>query len=203
MAYSTSHLGLVHKAALRDGETLLVLGATGGVGLTAVEIAKQLGATVIAVAGGAEKLEVAAAYGADHLIDHRTEDVRQRVKQLTAGAGADVVFDPVGGGAFEVALRSVARGGRMLVVGFAGGTVQQIPANILLVKNVTVIGYYWGGLRVLEPELMRRSFDEALAWYAAGRLNPHVSHTFDLGEAAAALDMLMARKSTGKVVLTT
>jgi NADPH2:quinone reductase len=203
VTYSTAHLGLVYKAALQAGETLLVLGATGGVGLTAVEIGKQLGATVIAVAGGADKLEVAAEYGADHLIDHRSEDVRARIKEVTDGRGADVVWDPVGGGAFEDAFRGVARGGRMLIIGFAGGTVQQIPANILLVKNITVMGYYWGGLSELEPELMAKSFDEVLAWYVEGRLKPHVSHTFGLADAGTALETLTQRKSTGKVVLTT
>jgi NADPH2:quinone reductase len=203
VTYSTSHLGLVYKAGLSAGETLLVLGATGGVGLTAVEIGKQLGAKVIAVAGGADKLKVATKYGADHIIDHQSEDVRARIKELTDGHGADVIWDPVGGSAFEDAFRSVARGGRILIVGFAGGTVQQIPANILLVKNVTVLGYYWGGLRELEPELMTKSFDEVVAWYAEGRLKPHISHTFALADAAQALETLIARKSTGKVVLTT
>jgi NADPH:quinone reductase len=203
VAYATSHLGLVYKAGLKAGETLLVLGATGGVGLTAVEIGKHLGATVIAVAGGADKLKVAAEYGADHVIDHRTEDVRARIKEVTDGRGADVVWDPVGGGAFEDAFRGVARGGRMVIIGFAGGTVQQIPANILLVKNITVMGYYWGGLRELEPDLLAQSFDEVIDWYADGHLKPHVSHTFALADAAAALETLMQRKSTGKVVLTT
>ncbi len=201
VAYSTSHLGLVYKGALKAGETLLVLGATGGVGLTAVEIGHCLGATVIAVAGGAEKLKVAAEYGADHLIDHRTDDIRARVKEITGGRGADLVYDPVGGAAFEAALRSVARGGRMMIVGFASGDIPQIPANILLIKNVTVLGFYWGGLRELEPELMARSFDEVLALYSEGRIKPHVSRTFPLEEAAAALEALIERTSTGKVVL--
>ena len=203
VTYATSHLGLVYKAGLTAGETLLVLGATGGVGLTAVEIGKHLGATVIAVAGGADKLKVATEYGADHVIDHQREDVRARIKDVTGGRGADVVWDPVGGSAFEDAFRGVARGGRILIIGFAGGTVQQIPANILLVKNVTVVGYYWGGLRELEPDLMAQSFDEVIGWYADGRLKPHISYTFDLADAATALETLMQRKSTGKVVLTT
>lgn len=203
IVYGTSHVGLVHKLKLQAGETLLVHGAAGGVGLTAVEIAKKLGATVIATAGGAEKLAVARDYGADHLIDYREEDIRARVKQLTDGRGVDAVFDPVGGSAFDASLRATVQRGRILVVGFASGTVPQIPANILLVKNLTVIGFYWGAHKVLDPDLVRGSFDELLGWYAAGKLRPHVSHAFDLGEVGKALETLKSRKSTGKVVLTT
>ena len=202
IAYGTSHLGLAYKALLRAGETLLVLGAAGGVGLTAVEIGKKIGATVIACAGGAEKLKVAAEYGADHLIDYAAEDIRGRVKELTAGRGADVVYDPVGGAAFDGAMGAVARGGRLLIVGFASGKVPQIPANILLVKNVTAIGYYWGAQWMLDPALVRRSFDALFEWYGEGALRPHVSHTFALADAAAALHTLAERKSTGKIVIT-
>src|SRR5690606_3640891 len=134
-------------------------------GLTAVEIGKRLGATVIATAGGADKLKVAAAHGADHLIDYKKEDIRERVKEITGGRGADVVYDPVGGDAFAASLRSTAPDGRILVVGFAGGTVPQIPANILLVKNITVIGFYWGAYRTLRPDLYEDTFDELLRWY--------------------------------------
>lgn len=202
IVYGTSHIGLVEKLKLRAGETLLVHGAAGGVGLTAVEIGKLLGATVIATAGGRDKLAVAQKYGADHLIDYRTEDIRERVKQLTDGRGADAVYDPVGGSAFDASLRATAQMGRILVVGFASGTVPQIPANILLVKNISVIGYYWGAHRKLAPELVRRSFSTLLDWYEADKLRPHVSHTFDLSNAAEAMAMLKSRKSTGKVVLT-
>jgi NADPH2:quinone reductase len=203
VAYGTSHLGLREKVRLQAGETVLVHGAAGGVGLTAVEIAKQLGATVIATAGGAEKLAVAAEYGADHLIDYRNEDIRERVKALTGGRGADVVYDPVGGSAFDASLRCVVPGGRLLIVGFASGTVPQIPANLLLVKNLTVIGYYWGAHRTLAPDLIEGSFAELFDWYAEGRLKPRVSHTFDLADAGLALETLRTRRSTGKVVLTT
>ena len=202
VAYGTSHLGLAYKAQLKAGETLLVLGAAGGVGLTAVEIGKKMGATVIACAGGPEKLKVAAEYGADHLIDYAAEDVRARAKELTEGRGVDVVYDPVGGDTFDAAMGAAARGGRLLIVGFASGQVPQIPANILLVKNITAIGYYWGAHWTLDPSLVRRSFDALFEWYGEGALRPHVSHTFDLADAATALRTLVERKSTGKVVIT-
>ncbi len=202
IVYGTSHIGLVDKLKLQPGETLLVHGAAGGVGLTAVEIGKLLGATVIATAGGADKLAVAKRYGADHLIDYKAEDIRERVKQLTDGRGTDAVYDPVGGMAFDASLRATAQMGRILVVGFASGTVPQAPANILLVKNITLIGYYWGAHRKLQPELVRSSFATLMDWYEAGKLKPHISHTFDLADAAKAMAMLKSRKSTGKVVLT-
>ena len=203
IVYGTSHVDLRDKLKLQAGETLLVHGAAGGVGLTAVEIAKKMGATVIATAGGPDKLAVAKEYGADHLIDYREEDIRQRVKQLTDGRGVDCVYDPVGGSAFDASLRCTVQGGRILVVGFASGTVPQIPANILLVKNLSVLGFYWGAHRVLDPDLLEDSFGELLGWMAAGDLRPHVSHVFDLADVKDAMNMLLSRKSTGKVVLTT
>ncbi len=201
IAYGTSHLALRYRAALAPGETLLVHGAAGGVGLTAVEIGKRLGATVIATATGAEKLAVAAAAGADHLIDSRADDLRDRVKAATGGRGADVVYDPVGGRLFEESMRATALGGRILVVGFASGTVPQIPANILLVKNITVMGFYWGQYETLAPDWMRGSLAELLDWLATGAIRPHVSQTYPLDHAIEALAALKARKSTGKVVL--
>jgi len=201
VAYGTSHVALTRRCPLEPGQTLLVHGAAGGVGLTAVEIGKALGANVIATAGGAEKLAVAARYGADHLIDYHKEDVVQRVKELTGGRGADVHYDPVGGSAFEASLRTVPWGGRILVIGFASGTVPQIPANILLVKNVSAIGFYWGSYRKHAPSVIRDSFAELLDWYQAGRLRPHISHRFRMDQAAQALKTVQARKSSGKVVL--
>lgn len=201
IVYGTSHIGLVHKLRIQKGETLLVHGAAGGVGLTAVEIGKVLGARVIATAGGPEKLAIAQKYGADELIDYRTEDIRERVKALTDGRGADAVYDPVGGSVFDATLRATAQGGRILVVGFASGTVPQIPANILLVKNITAIGYYWGAHRKLDPGLVKDSFDELMTWYTEGKIKPHVSHVFPMDEAQDAFDTLTGRKSTGKVVL--
>lgn len=202
IVYGTSHIGLTEKLDLQPGETLLVHGAAGGVGLTAVEIAKKLGATVIATAGTDEKLKIAEKYGADHLIDYREENIRDRVKQVTDGRGADAVYDPVGGSAFDASLRCTVQRGRILVVGFASGNVPQVPANILLVKNLSVIGYYWGAHRKFDPELVQDSFAELLDWFEEGELNPHVSHTFELADAAEAMEMLKSRKSTGKVILT-
>jgi NADPH2:quinone reductase len=201
VAYGTSHLGLV-KAGLKAGETLVVHGAAGGVGLTAVEVGRALGATVIGTAGGPEKVRVALEHGAHHGIDYKSEDIRERVKALTGGKGADVVYDPVGGDVFDASLRSIAPDGRILIIGFASGNVPQIPANILLVKNVTVIGYYWGAYRALNPALVRSSMQEALDWWAAGKLSPHVSKTLPLDQAAQAIAMLKGRSATGKVVLT-
>jgi NADPH2:quinone reductase len=201
VAYGTSQLGLAAKAALKPGEVLVVHGAAGGVGLTAVEVGKALGATVIATAGGPDKVQVALDHGADYGIDYKSEDIRARVKELTKGRGADVIYDPVGGAVFDASLRAIAPDGRILVIGFASGTVPQIPANILLVKNVTVIGYYWGAYRKLKPALVRASMQQALDWWAAGRLHPHVSAVLPLEDAAAALDKLKDRSATGKVVL--
>ncbi|MBC7907441.1 MAG: NADPH:quinone oxidoreductase family protein [Rhodospirillaceae bacterium] len=202
VAYGTSHLGLKHKAALRPGETLVVHGAAGGVGLTAVEIGVALGAQVIATAGGPDKVQIALDHGAHHGIDYKAEDIRERVKDLTGGRGADVIYDPVGGAVFDASLRSIAPDGRILVIGFASGTVPQIPANILLVKNVTVIGYWWGAYRKLNPALVRDSLAECMEWWAEGKLKPHVSKTLPLADAAAALELLKSRAATGKVVLT-
>jgi len=199
VTYGTSHLALTHRAHLCAGENLLVHGAGGGVGLTAVEIGKQLGATVIATAGSAEKLKLAAEHGADYLIDYSKEDIRERVKAL---GGADVVYDPVGGDAFDASLRCINWEGRILAVGFASGRVPQPPANLLLVKNCAVIGLYWGAYLQRNPQLMHQSLSELLRWYAAGKLKPHVSETFSLAQAPQALRALLERRTTGKVVIT-
>ncbi len=198
VAYGTSHLAL-ERAGLKAGETLLVLGASGGVGLTAVELGKLMGAKVIAVARSAEKLEVCKAAGADHLINSETDDIRDLVKAL---GGADVVYDPVGGDQFKAALRACNPLARILPLGFASGDIPQIPANILLVKNITVIGYYWGGYAVFAPEILTNSFKELFNIYATGALKPHISHTLPLEKANEALALLKERKSTGKVVVT-
>ena len=199
IAYGTSHIGLARRARLKDRETLLVLGAAGGVGLTAVEIGKLMGAQVIAVARGATKLAVAAAAGADHLIDSQTADLRSAV---TALGGADVVYDPVGGDQFTAALRATNPEGRILVVGFACGAVPQVPANHLLVKNIDVIGYWWGGYMRFNPAAIRDSLATLLGWYTEGRLKPHISHSLPLERAGEGYELLRARKSTGKIVVT-
>lgn len=199
VAYGTSHLALSRRARLQEGETLLVLGAAGGVGLTAVEIGKAMGATVIAVARGADKLAVAKAAGADHLIDSDTDDIKAAVKAL---GGADVVYDPVGGAAFKAALGACNREARVIIIGFASGEVPQIPANIILVKNISVIGFYWGGYLAFNPEALTESLSELMDWHAAGKLKPHISHTLPLSQAADALELMRSRKSTGKVVVT-
>jgi NADPH2:quinone reductase len=201
ITYGTAHGALRWRADVRDGEVLLVHGAAGGVGLAAVEVGKALGATVIATAGDADKLAVARAHGADHLINYRSENIRDRVKEICHGGGADVVFDPVGGSAFEASLRCVNWGARLVIVGFAGGQVPQIPANLLLVKNIAAVGFYWGSYRRHRPALLEPQFRELFGWWQEGRLKPLISHRFDVADAPAALALLRDRRSTGKVVL--
>lgn len=203
ITYGTGHGALVWRAALQAGETLLVNGAAGGVGLAAVEIGKAMGATVIASAGGPEKLAIAQAHGADHLIDSRAEDLRARVKEITDGQGADVIFDPVGGEVFEASMRAAAWSARLLIIGFAAGQVPQIPANILLVKNLSAIGLYWGSYRTHAPQRLALAFEELFAWFEAGKLKPLVSERFELERAPEALQRLLDRKATGKLVITT
>jgi NADPH2:quinone reductase len=198
IAYGTSHVALDHRARLQPGETLLVLGAAGGVGLTAVEIGKLMGARVIACARGADKLEAARAAGADHLIDAGIEDLRTAVLNL---GGADVVYDPVGGDQFTAAFRACRPEARILTIGFASGDVPQIKANHLLVKNISVLGVYWGGYLHFRPEVLTGSLATLLDWYAQGRIKPHVSHVLPFEEAAAGMELLRSRASTGKVVI--
>src|SRR6185312_13202931 len=183
------------------GETLLVLGAAGGVGLTAVEIGKHLGARVIAAAGGAAKCAIAREYGADEVIDYRSESIRDRVRALTGGAGADVVYDPVGGDAFDQALRAVNWEARMLVIGFASGRIQSVPANLVLVKNISVTGVVWGAQAERDPVLVSRNLAELLDWWEAGRLHPYIAETFPLAKAGAAMEALLSRRFAGKIVL--
>ena len=198
VAYGTSHVALDYKARMQPGERLLVLGASGGVGLTAVELGKLMGAEVIACARGADKLDVARRAGAHHLLDSETCDLRADVKAL---GGADVVYDPVGGALFDAALRACNPEARLLPLGFASGTVPQIPANYLLVKNLTVLGFYWGGYMRVNPRVLTDSFETLFGWYADGRLKPHVSHVLPLAEANDGLALLRTRQATGKVVI--
>lgn len=201
VAYGTSHLALVHRARLQPDETVLVLGAGGGVGLTAIECAKAIGATVIAAASSPEKLALAAERGADHLINYTESDLRAELRKLTEGNGVDVVYDPVGGDLAQAAMRSMACCGRFLVIGFASGDVPQFPGNYLLVKNISIIGVYWGAYRTKESEIFRNGFAELLGWWAEGRLKPHVSKIFPLAQAPQALAMLENRQSTGRLVI--
>lgn len=199
VAYGTSHLALDHRAGLKPGETLLVLGAAGGVGLTAVEIGKVMGARVIACARGPERLEIARRHGADEVVDSEAGDLKAAFKAL---GGADVVYDPVGGEQFKAALSALKWEGRILPLGFASGEIPQIPANLVLVKNVSVLGLYWGAYRTHAPEVLRGSLRRLFGWWAEGRIKPHVSHVLPLERAQEALDLLSARKATGKVVVT-
>jgi NADPH:quinone reductase len=203
IAYGTAYGALCWAGRLQAGETLLVHGAAGGVGLATIECGRELGARVIATARGPERLSVAKAHGADEGIATASEDVRARVRELTDGRGADVVFDPVGGELFTASLRSIAWAGRILVVGFASGAIPQIPANLLLVKNAAAIGfYYWGSYRRHDPARVHAAFETLLQWHADARIRPHVSELRPLAEARGALELLLSRRSTGKVVLT-
>lgn len=199
VAYGTSHLALAHKARLAPSETLLVLGAAGGVGLTAIELGKRMGARVIACARGADKLDIARTAGADHLIDSDTEHLKAAVRAL---GGADVVYDPVGGELFRAALSATRPDGRVLLIGFASGSLPEIKPNHLLVKNVTVIGFWWGGYLAFAPDILTESLRTLFDWFAKGGLRPHISHTLPLDQAAEGLDLLRRRQSTGKVVIT-
>ena len=200
IAYGTSHLALTRRAKLRAGERLVVLGAAGGVGLTAVEIGAGLGAEVIAVARGEEKLKAAQAAGATHLINSEGGDLRAALKAL---GGVDVVYDAVGGAHFMDALRATRPEGRILTIGFASGDIPQIPANHILVKNIDVIGFYWGGYPKFAPEVLHASLSDLMEMYVQGDIHPHIGARFPLEEAQDALDFLRARKSTGKVVVST
>ena len=198
--YGTSHLALDHRAHLQAGEILLVLGASGGVGLTAVEIGKAMGATVIAAASTKEKLRVAADHGADHLINYIEDDLRDTVMSLCGGV--DVVYDPVGGDPFLQALRCMNWEGRIVVIGFAGGTIQKIPANYLLLKNCSAVGAYWGPYLDKQPSVLLDSLGKLVSWFEDGKLSPHISAKFPLEDCDRALALLYERKATGKVMLT-
>ncbi|MBV8168488.1 MAG: NADPH:quinone oxidoreductase family protein [Alphaproteobacteria bacterium] len=202
VVYGTSHFALKDRGQLLAGETLLVLGAAGGVGLTAVEIGKQMGATVIAAAGGADKLAVCREHGADHVIDYRTESIRDRVKAITDDRGADVVYDPVGGDAFEQAFRAVNWQARLLIIGFAAGRIQQVPANHILVKNVSVMGVVWGAQAARDPAFVNRQLRELVDWWQQGKLKPVIGARFPLARAGDAMTALLSRKYPGKIVLT-
>ena len=201
--YGTSNFALKHRGNLRAGETLLVLGAAGGVGLTAVELGKTMGANVIAAAGGSEKCKVAIDHGADFAIDYKSESIRDRVKDLTDNRGADVVYDAVGGDAFDQAIRAVNWEARMLIIGFAAGRIQQIPANLILVKNISVVGVVYGAQTERDPSYGASFVQEAADLFRQGRVKPHIGKTFPLSQAAEAMDALLSRSYAGKIILTT
>jgi NADPH2:quinone reductase len=198
ISYGTSHLALTHRAKIKPGETLLVLGAAGGVGLTAVEIGAALGARVIAVARGQNKLEVCRARGAEITIDSSSEDMVGIIKEL---GGVDVVYDPVGGNPFIAALKCCKPEARYLTIGFASGNIPQIKANHLLVKNVDVMGFYWGGYLNFAPDMLSKSLTRAMEMISQRLLRPHISAVYDFDQILVALDHLKDRKSTGKLVI--
>ncbi|MFN3579417.1 MAG: NADPH:quinone oxidoreductase family protein [Pseudomonas sp.] len=201
MTYGTSMHALKQRANLQPGETLLVLGASGGVGLAAVEIGKAMGARVIAAASSAEKLEVAKKAGADELINYTEVSLKDAVKELTKGQGADVIYDPVGGDLFDQAVRSINWKGRLLVVGFASGRIPEFPANLALLKGSSIVGVFWGAFAAREPQVNLENFQELFAWFSEGKLKPLVSLTYRLDQYEDALEILSSRKAVGKVVV--
>jgi NADPH:quinone reductase len=203
LTYGTSDHALRDRGQLRGKESLLVLGAAGGVGIAAIEIGKALGAKVIACASSDDKLAVCKAHGADETINYTSEDLRERIKAITGGKGVDVVYDPVGGPYTEPAFRSIAWRGRLLVVGFAAGEIPKLPLNLALLKGATVVGVFWGDFARREPKAFADSVRQLGAWFRDGKLKPHVSASYPLAQAVDALKLMAARKVKGKVVLTT
>jgi len=201
LTYATSDHALRDRGELKDGETLLVLGAAGGVGLAAVEIGKALGARVIACASSDAKLAVCREHGADETINYATDDLRERIKAITGGQGADVIYDPVGGAYTEPALRSIAWRGRLLVVGFAAGEIPKIPLNLTLLKGCAIVGVFWGEFTRREPARFAQEMRQLGQWYGEGRIRPHISATYPLDRAAEALNDMAQRRVVGKVVL--
>ena len=202
LTYGTSDHALRDRAALQAGETLLVLGAAGGVGLAAIEIGSALGARVIACASSEEKLAVCRSHGADATINYAAEDLRERIRALTEGRGVDVVYDAVGGPYSEPAFRSLAWRGRHLVVGFAAGEIPKLPLNLALLKGASLVGVFWGDFTRREPRAFAQSLAQLGRWYAEGKVHPHVSQTLPLEQAAQAISLLASRQAKGKVVIT-
>jgi len=201
-AYGTSYHALKDRADLQPGDTLVVLGAAGGVGLAAVELGAFMGATVIAAASSEHKLAVCREHGASMTIDYSTEDLKTRIRELTGGVGADVVYDPVGGSYSEAALRSTAWNGRFLVIGFAAGDIPRIPLNLPLLKGCSVIGVFFGAFATREPERSRANLEQLVELWSAGHLRPHVSATYPLERAGEAIRQLADRHAEGKIVVT-
>lgn len=201
VVYPTAHAALVDRAAIREGETLLVHAAAGATGLATVQIGRALGARVIATAGGADKVAVARKAGADVAIDYREDDFVAKVLEVTGGRGADVIVDPVGGDTTDRSLKCIAWKGRLVIVGFAGGRIAEIRANRVMLKNVAVVGLHWPAYAEHEPETVRRVFADLMALYARGGIEPWIHATLPLHEAAAALTALDERRTVGKVLL--
>ena len=201
LTYGTSHHAVVDRAQLKAGETMLVLGAAGGVGLAAIEIGKALGARVIAAASTAEKLAVCKEHGADVLINYSTEDLREAIKAATHGKGPDVVYDPVGGSYTEPAFRSIAWRGRYLVIGFANGEIPKLPLNLPLLKGASLVGVFWGDYARREPAHNLAAMQELMRWLAEGKIKPHISARYALADTPQALIDMASRKVTGKIVI--
>lgn len=201
LTYGTSHHAVVDRAGLKAGETMLVLGAAGGVGLAAIEIGKALGARVIAAASSEEKLAICRAHGADATINYSTGDLRADIKAATDGKGPDVIYDPVGGDYAEPAFRSIAWRGRYLVVGFANGEIPRLPLNLALLKGASLMGVFWGEYVKREPRASAAAMGQLLGWLAEGKLRPHISARYALADTAQALTDMAARKVTGKILI--
>jgi NADPH:quinone reductase len=201
LTYGTSHHAVVDRAQLKSGETMVVLGAGGGVGLAAIEIGKATGARVIAAASSNEKLEICIAHGADATINYSTQDLREEIKKMTDGKGPDVIYDPVGGIYTEPAFRSIAWRGRYLVVGFANGEIPKLPLNLALLKGASLVGVFWGEFIKREQKANLAAMRELMAWFAAGKIKPHISGRYALADTHKALEDMAARKITGKIVI--
>lgn len=201
IAYATSHHALKDRGQLKPGETLLVLGAAGGVGLTAVELGKVMGARVIAAASSDDKLKLAQDYGADDVVNYSDGDLREKVKALTSGRGVDVIYDPVGGKLAAPALRSIAPFGRYLVIGFASGDIPTVAYNQLLLRQAALVGVFWGNFSKDDPDRSTQDLAELLDWYSHGKLRPHISETYPLDEFQTALGRVMSRQAKGKVLI--
>ena len=202
ITYLTSYHALVQRANIQPGETLLVLGAAGGVGSTAVELGKALGATVIAAASSDDKLELCTQLGADHVINYSNESLKDRVKELTGGAGVDVVYDPVGGDFSELAVRSMGWKGRYLVIGFASGPIPSIPLNLTLLKGCSIVGVFWGRFTMEETEVHLANIDTLWHWFDEGKIKPVITDLFPIEEYEGAYAAMMERRAKGKVILT-
>ena len=201
LTYGTSHHAVVDRAQLKEGETMLVLGAAGGVGLAAIEIGKALGARVIAAASSDEKLAICREHGADACINYSREDLREAIKAATGGKGPDVIYDPVGGEYSEPAFRSIGWRGRYLVVGFAHGEIPKLPLNLTLLKGASLVGVFWGEFAKREPKANLLAMRQLLGWLAEGKIRPHISGRYALADTAQALNDMAARKVTGKIVI--